>query len=99
MSPTNVKWYRNKKRENWKSNYEHFLGSPKKIADRSERNKARRKLEKEGKVKKWDKKEVHHVNGIAKWNGKSNLRVVSRKTNRVDWAKKSLRAHNKNKNK
>ena len=55
-------------------------------------------MEKVGKVKKWDKsKEVHHKKWVKAWNGKSNLAVISRKANRQDWAKKSLRAKNKKK--
>lgn len=86
---TNSPWYWKKKRSNWKTNYEHYLWSKTKIWERSTRNKARRKMEKAGKVKKWDKKDVDHVRGIKAGNGKSNLRVTSRSANRKKWALKA----------
>jgi len=49
---------------------------------RNLRVKARRKLEKEGKVKKFDGKDVHHKDGNALNNKRSNLSVVSARKNR-----------------
>lgn len=80
-----------------KKNYSKFWWKPSQIKDRSERNKARRKMEKEWKAKKYDGKDVHHVKGLSWWNGKSNLRVISRKKNRQLWAKASLRAKKRKK--
>ncbi len=89
---TNSPWYWKKKRSNWKTNYEHFHWGKTKIWERSTRNKARRKMEKVGKVKKWDKtREVHHKKGIKAWNWKSNLAVIGRKKNRVLGAAKANR--------
>lgn len=53
---------------------------------RAQRNAARRKMEKAGKVKKGDGKDVDHKKHSAKGklnNAKSNLRVVSKSTNRA----------------
>ena len=50
--------------------------------DNAMRKKARRKLEKEGKVKKHDGKDVDHKNRNPKDNSHSNLRVQPKSTNR-----------------
>lgn len=55
---------------------------------RAQRNTARRRMEKEGKVRKGDGKDVDHkskgsTNGSLS-NSKKNLRVKDRKTNRAD---------------
>lgn len=60
---------------------------PDRVKDRVARNKARREMEKEGKVHKGDGKEVDHkvpIGGKADRNnyGKSNLQVISRAENR-----------------
>lgn len=52
---------------------------------------ARRKAEKEWKVTKWWDTEVDHKNWVKAGNGASNLRVVSRETNRRLWAEKAIR--------
>jgi hypothetical protein len=46
------------------------------------RKKARRVMEKAGRVKKGDGKEVDHYDGNANNNSKKNLRVMSRSANR-----------------
>lgn len=68
------------KKRNYKKEYREFHGKPSQIKNRSTRNKARRKM----KLKKGDKREVDHKRPLKKGggNGKKNLRVVSRKTNR-----------------
>jgi hypothetical protein len=66
---------------NYKAEYK-YQGTPEQIKKRSMRNKARRKLEKEGKVSKGDGKDVDHKKGIAKGNARSNLRVQSKRANR-----------------
>ena len=48
------------------------------VSDRVKRNQARAKAEKEGKVKKGDGKDVHHVNGI----NSKKTRVESASKNR-----------------
>jgi hypothetical protein len=62
--------------------YEKFQSSPKAKAERSARNSARRSALKSGRVHKGDGKEVDHRNSAPTDNRSSNLRVVSRKTNR-----------------
>ena len=47
---------------------------------RAKRNAARRKLEREGKVRKGDGKDVHHKRGMS--NKRSNLSVTSKAKNR-----------------
>jgi hypothetical protein len=48
------------------------------VSDRVKRNKARRKAEREGRVKKGDGKDVHHSNGI----NSTKTRVMSASKNR-----------------
>lgn len=50
--------------------------------DNAKRKAARRMLEKEGKVRKGDGKEVDHKNRNPKDNSRSNLRVQSKSENR-----------------
>jgi hypothetical protein len=76
--PTNSKEY-------MKKNYKKYWWNPKAIEDRTKRNAARKKS--------WlavgDPREVDHINGIAGWNGKWNIRILSRKRNRQLWAAKA----------
>lgn len=74
-----------------KKNYKKFWWSSEAISDRSERNKARRKMIKAWRVSKWDWKEVDHKKWVKAWNGKKNLRVISQKKNRQLWAAKANR--------
>lgn len=72
------------KARNYAREYAEYQGTPDQIKKRAERNKARRMLEKEGKVHKGDGKDVDHKKPIA-YGGKtvaSNLRAVSVHTNR-----------------
>lgn len=59
-------------------------------------NKARRQAVADGRAKKGDGKDVHHVKPLAKGGSteKSNTRVVSRKTNR-GWRKKNPEMYTK----
>ncbi len=52
------------------------------LKENAARKRARYKLEKEGRVKKHDKKDVDHKNGVKAGNGRKNLRVLSRSENR-----------------
>ena len=69
---------------NYRNEYDSYQGKPEQIANRAARNKARRMLEKEGRVKKGDGKDVDHVAPMAKGGGttKGNLRAVPKSANR-----------------
>jgi len=81
-TPTEYKTGGGKPR-NYKREYKKFHASPKAIAERSSRNKARRKMVKLGKVTKGDKKDVHHINKRPTVNNATNLRVTTRSRNRA----------------
>ena len=59
-----------------------YHATPEQKKRRASRNAARRKMMAEGKVKKYDGKDVDHKNGNAHDNSKSNLRVQSKSQNR-----------------
>ena len=71
-------------RRNYRKEYDNYQGKPEQIEKRSKRNKARRMLEKEGKVSKGDGKDVAHKKPLAKGgsNERSNLKVSSKSKNR-----------------
>jgi hypothetical protein len=77
------------KSRDYKKEYKATHGTGKGIKDRAARVMARRKLEKEGRVKKGDGKEVDHKNHNPRDNSPSNLRVVDKKTNRKKQPKRS----------
>tara|TARA_R110000824_G_scaffold251225_1_gene439930 strand:- start:139 stop:390 length:252 start_codon:yes stop_codon:yes gene_type:complete len=56
--------------------------TPKRMAANRSRKRARHLLEKQGKVKKFDGKDVDHKDGNPRNNAKSNLRVQKASTNR-----------------
>ena len=62
-----------------------YDATPKKIAERSMRNKARAKMEAAGKVSKGDGKDVDHKKPVrsGSTNATGNLRVVSASKNRA----------------
>ena len=62
--------------------HERFQSSKKAKSDNAARKRARYKMEKEGRVHKFDGKEVHHIHGIGGGNSSKNLRAVDRSTNR-----------------
>lgn len=70
------------KKRNYRKEYDNYQGKPDQIKKRASRNAARRKMEKAGKVRKGDGKDVDHKNGNPKDNGKKNLRVQSKSSNR-----------------
>jgi len=74
---------------NYKKEYKEYHSKPEQRKNRSKRNMARRKMMKKGLVKKGDGKEVDHIKPLSKGgsNGRKNLRVVSRKTNRKKGSK------------
>jgi len=67
---------------NYKKEYKNYQGKPEQIKNRAKRNAARSKMEKAGRVSKGDGKDVDHVRGVGAGNGKSNLRVQPKSTNR-----------------
>lgn len=67
---------------NYKKEYANYQGKPEQKKRRAKRNAARRKMIKSGKAKKGDGKDVDHKSGNPNNNSKSNLRVVSKRTNR-----------------
>lgn len=67
---------------NYKQEYANYQGKPDQIKKRASRNAARRKMEKAGKVRKGDGKDVDHKNTNAKDNSSKNLRVLSKSANR-----------------
>ena len=72
------------KARNYKKEYANYQGRPEQIKNRAERNSARAKLMKEGKVHKGDGMDVDHKKPIVKGgsNTRSNLRVQTDNANR-----------------
>lgn len=69
-------------KRDYKQEYKVSQGTPDEIAKRSSRNKARRAMEKAGKVRLGDGKDVDHRDHNPKNNSKGNLRVQSKSANR-----------------
>lgn len=71
---------------NYKKEYAEYHGKPEQIANRAERVKARRMMEKTGAAQKGDGKDVDHIKPLSKGgtSAKSNLRMRSVKANRGD---------------
>ena len=75
--------YKNKEDRNYKREYELYHGKPEQIKHRDERNKARAKLMKAGKVSKGDGNDVAHVKAKDKGGSiKDGLRVEKASANR-----------------
>ncbi|NDE02169.1 MAG: HNH endonuclease [Gammaproteobacteria bacterium] len=70
----------------YKKEYAEYHGKPEQIANRAERVKARRMMEKTGAAKKGDGKDVDHIRPLSKGgtSAKTNLRMRSVKANRGD---------------
>ena len=70
-----------KQPRNYRKEYEEYHGKPEQKRNRNSRNKARRKLG----LKKGDPREVDHKRPLSRGgsNGRSNLRITSKRTNRV----------------
>jgi len=75
--PSSKNYVRDYKRE-----YKVSHSSPEEKKKRASRNAARAKMEKAGKVRKGDGKDVDHKNSNPKDNSKGNLRVQSKSANR-----------------
>lgn len=72
-----------KKPRNYKKEYKDYHGTEEQKKRRAQRNAARRKAERSGKVSKGDGKEVDHVGANRKGKlNNSRVRVVSKRTNR-----------------
>lgn len=80
----------------YKSEYANYQGKPEQIKRRSNRNKARRKLMKEGRVSKGDGKDVIHKSGNPNNNSRSNLSSQHKSENRSYPRTKSARKKFKN---
>lgn len=70
------------KQRDYKKEYAEYHSKPEQRANRSNRVLARRKLMKQGRVKKGDGRDVDHKDGNPQNNADSNLRSVTRKSNR-----------------
>lgn len=77
--------------------YSRFQSSKKAKRDRASRNRARRQAEREGRVHRGDGKEIDHVDSNPRHNGSSNLRVVTRRTNRAKKENSRRRGSRRNK--
>jgi hypothetical protein len=69
---------------NYRKEYDNYHSKPEQRKNRSKRVQARRLMQKLGKVRKGDGKDVDHKDGNPKNNGKHNLRVRSKSANRAD---------------
>ena len=69
---------------NYKKEYSNYQGSEEQKKKRAKRNKARRTLQREGKVRKGDGKDVGHKKALSRGgsNGRSNWAVQSKSANR-----------------
>ena len=74
---------------NYKKAYNDYHADEDQKKRRAARNKARRHMERSGRVSRGDGKEVDHKDFNPKNNSPSNLRVVKRKTNREKQPKRS----------
>lgn len=70
------------KPRDYKAEYAKFHASEKSKKDRASRNRVRTEAEREGRVTKGDGKDIDHKNGNPRDNRKSNLRVMSKSSNR-----------------
>ena len=67
----------------YKREYELYHSKPKQKKRRAQRNAARRKMERGGKVSKGDGKDVHHRNKNTADNSSSNLAIMNKRINRA----------------
>lgn len=67
---------------NYKKEYDNYHSSPEQKKRRASRNTARARMERAGKVRKGDGKDVDHTNGNPLDNSGKNLRVKSKSSNR-----------------
>ena len=67
---------------NYRKEYDNYQGKPAQKKRRAMRNRVRRMMEREGKVKKGDGKDIHHRDGNPMNFKKSNLLIKNRSKNR-----------------
>ena len=92
-------WYLMPSSKNYKRDYKRereLESTPANLAKNASRKRARRLLEKEGKVKKGDGKDVDHANGNANDNNRKNLRVKPKSANRSFSRKANAKKYGKN---
>ena len=73
-----------KEKRNYRKEYDNYHSKPEQRKNRAGRVKARRLMMKLGKVRKGDGKDVDHKDSNPKNNGKHNLRVRDKSSNRAD---------------
>ena len=74
------------RRRDYRKEYDSYHAKPKQKKRRAQRNAARNKLEKSGRVHKGDGKDIDHRDRNTANNKSSNLKVTSQKKNR-GWRK------------
>lgn len=77
------------KKRDYKKEYREYHGTAEQKKRRAQRNAARRKAARAGKVRKGDGKEVHHVGNNRKGKLGNKTRVVSKKYNRSKQPKRN----------
>ena len=70
------------RKRNYRKEYDDYHGTAEQKKRRAQRNKARKKAERSGRVRKGDGKEVHHVGNNRKGKLGNKTRVVSKRSNR-----------------
>ena len=73
-----------KYKRNYRQEYDRFHANPAQRKRNAARKRARRKLERSGRVRPFDGKDVDHKNKNANDNSDGNLRVRSKSANRSD---------------
>jgi hypothetical protein len=69
---------------NYREEYDSYHGTESQKRRRAARNKARRRLERAGRVSKGDGRDVDHKDGNPLNNSSANIRVISQSKNRGD---------------
>lgn len=71
-----------RKKRNYRAEYNRYHSTPKQKKRRAQRNAARRKMMRMGKVRKGDGRDVHHKSRNTRDNRASNLSAISKHKNR-----------------
>lgn len=82
---------------NYKREYERYHSKPRQRKRRAQRNSARAKMMRAGKVRKGDGKDVHHRSRNTRDNSASNLVAISKHKNRSFHRKGKLKGQLKRK--